>query len=148
MLSDEVALLASPGWYHKRLIEDANALHRANFVGSYDLSDFLELADWALAYAAEALLARIRYGSGDLMHMLITPIRCKGIALSFQERGHYQVIRGDVRVAAEVSADLGRNANVASVWSGLPLEPSPLPPLLDATLAGMTPSGFVLSGIE
>lgn len=31
---------------------------------------------------------------------------------------------------------------------GMPLDPDPLPPLLDATLAGMAVTGFVLSGIE
>lgn len=82
------------------------------------------------------------------MYMLITPMRYKGIALSSEERRRYQAIRGDVRVGAESNAELGRSANVASVWSGLPLESSPLPPLLDATLAGMAPNGFVLRGIE
>lgn len=82
------------------------------------------------------------------MHMLITPMRSKGIAFSPEERRRYRAIRGDVRVNAESNTELGRSANVASVWSGLPLESPPLPPLLDATLAGMASNGFVLSGIE
>lgn len=82
------------------------------------------------------------------MHMLITPMRHKGIPLSPIERRSYKAIRGDVRVASEASTELGRSANVATVNSGWPLEPSPLPQLLDATLSGMVPNGFVLSGIE
>lgn len=46
------------------------------------------------------------------------------------------------------SAELGRSANMARVEVGMPLDPDPLPPLLDATLAGMAVTGFVLSGIE
>lgn len=82
------------------------------------------------------------------MHMLITPMRCKGVALTAQERRRYSAIRGDVRVSAETCSELGRSANVARVWAGMPLEPERLPHLLDATLAGMAPTGFVLSGIE
>ncbi|WP_454238126.1 hypothetical protein [Pseudomonas sp. AP3_22 TE3818] len=48
----------------------------------------------------------------------------------------------------ENSAELGRSANAARVQVGMPKEPDPLPPLLDATLAGMAVTGFVLSGIE
>lgn len=82
------------------------------------------------------------------MHLLITPMRCKGMALTADERRRYSAIRGDVRVSAEVSSELGRSSNVARIWAGWPLEPEPLPQLLDVTLAGMAPTGFVLSGIE
>lgn len=82
------------------------------------------------------------------MHMLVTPMRCKGVALDPQERRRYPAISGDVLVVAEANSELGRSSNVARVNKGLPLEPDPLPRLLDATLAGMAPSGFVLSGIE
>lgn len=82
------------------------------------------------------------------MHMLITPMRCKGVALTPQERRLYPAIRGDVLVNAQVSEYLGRSSNIARVSKGMPLEPDPLPLLLDATLAGMAPNGFVLSGIE
>ena len=51
-------------------------------------------------------------------------------------------------VASQVDSELGRSTNVARVEVGLPLEPEPLPRLLDATLAGMANTGFVLSGIE
>ena len=44
--------------------------------------------------------------------------------------------------------ELGRAANVARVEMGMPLDPYPLPPLLDATLEGMAVTGFVMSGIE
>ncbi|WP_233100268.1 hypothetical protein [Pseudomonas cremoris] len=82
------------------------------------------------------------------MHMLVTPMRCKGVALDPQERKRYPAIRGDVLVAPATSTELGRSSNVARVSKGMPLEPDPLPRLLDAALSGMAPTGFVLSGIE
>lgn len=57
-------------------------------------------------------------------------------------------IKGNVMVNSSVCQELGRAANVARVLVGMPLDPDPLPPLLDATLAGMAVTGFVLSGIE
>ncbi|WP_455927062.1 hypothetical protein [Pseudomonas capeferrum] len=82
------------------------------------------------------------------MRMLITPMRSRGIALTPQERRRYVAIRGDVRVVSEVREELGRSSNVAKVIGGMPLEVDPLPQLLDATLSGMAPTGFVLNGIE
>ncbi len=82
------------------------------------------------------------------MHMLVTPMRRQGIALTPQERRRYQAIRGNVMVNSENSSELGRSANVARVDVGMPNDPDPLPRLLDATLAGMAHTGFVLSGIE
>lgn len=82
------------------------------------------------------------------MHMLVTPMRRHGIALTPQERRRYPPIRGNVMVNAENRHDLGRSANVARVDVGMPNDPDPLPLLLDATLAGMAVTGFVLSGIE
>lgn len=49
---------------------------------------------------------------------------------------------------SENSVELGRAANVARLMVGMPLDPDPLLKLLDATLAGMAVTGFVLSGIE
>ncbi|MBN3864668.1 hypothetical protein HCU66_20765 [Pseudomonas frederiksbergensis] len=82
------------------------------------------------------------------MHMLVTPMRRKGIALTPKERQRYPAIRGNVMVSSQNSSELGRSVNVASVSVGLPNDPDPLPWLLDATLAGMAVTGFVLSGIE
>ncbi|WP_252191736.1 hypothetical protein [Pseudomonas sp. MG-9] len=82
------------------------------------------------------------------MHMLVTPMRCNGAALTPHERRRYIAIKGDVRVSTELSDELGRSSNVARLIKGMPLEPDPLPRLLDATLAGMAPTGFVLSRIE
>ena len=56
MLRDETALLARPGAHHKALLDQANALHQAQTINSDDLSDLLELADGALAYAVETML--------------------------------------------------------------------------------------------
>lgn len=56
MLHDTVALLAMPGAHHKALLRQAHALHKGEVIDADDLSDLLELADAALAYAIEALL--------------------------------------------------------------------------------------------
>jgi hypothetical protein len=55
MLRDEVALLAMPGAHHKALLSHAHALHLADVIDADELSDRLELADAALAYAIESL---------------------------------------------------------------------------------------------
>lgn len=82
------------------------------------------------------------------MRLLVTPMRLRGVALNPKERRRYPAIRGNVMVNSAVCHELGRAANVARVKVRMPLDPDPLPPLLDATLAGMAPTGFVLSGIE
>jgi len=82
------------------------------------------------------------------MHVLVTPMRLRGVALEAKERRRYPAVRGNVMVNSTVSHELGRAATVARVEVGMPLDPDPLPPLLDATLAGMAVTGFVLSGIE
>ena len=51
-------------------------------------------------------------------------------------------------VNSAVSRELGRATNIAHVEVDVPLDPDPLLPLLDATLAGMAETGFVLSRIE
>lgn len=82
------------------------------------------------------------------MHVLVTPTRLRGVALDPRQRRHYPAIRGNVMVNSTQCAELGRAANVARVDVGMPRDPDPLPPLLDATLAGMSVTGFVLRGIE
>ncbi|MGN8124565.1 hypothetical protein ACTJK9_22665 [Pseudomonas sp. 22082] len=82
------------------------------------------------------------------MHLLVTPMRSRGIALDANARRQYPAIRGNVMVNSSVCQELGRASNVARLVVGMPLDPDPLPPLLDATLAGMAVTGFVLSGIE
>ena len=82
------------------------------------------------------------------MHLLVTPMRHKGVALDTKERRLRPPIKGDVRVKCQVNTELGRSSNVARIVMGMPLDPELLPKLLDATLAGMAPLGFVLSGIE
>ena len=58
LLQDDVALLATPGAHHKALLRQAHALHEERVIDRDDLSDLLEQADGALAYAVEALLDR------------------------------------------------------------------------------------------
>lgn len=82
------------------------------------------------------------------MFVLVTPMRVKGVALDPNERKRYPAIKGDVQVHARVEAQLGRSSNVARVLGTMPRDPEPLPRLLDATLSGMAPTGFVLTGIE
>jgi len=82
------------------------------------------------------------------MHVLVTPMRLRGVALDPKERRRYPAIRGNVMVNSTECQELGRAANVARVLVGMPLDPDPLPPLMDATLSGMAVTRFVLSGIE
>lgn len=56
LLRDDAALLAMPGAHHKALLTQAHALYRGHLINADDLSDLLEMADAALAYAVEALL--------------------------------------------------------------------------------------------
>ncbi|MGG7555019.1 hypothetical protein [Pseudomonas sp. ES3] len=58
ILRDETALLKHPGAHHKVLLVQAHALHRDHVIDRDDLSDLLEQADGALAYAVEALFDR------------------------------------------------------------------------------------------
>jgi len=58
LLRDEAALLENPGSHHKALLTQAYALHRNQMIDRDDLSDLLEQADGALAYAVEALFDR------------------------------------------------------------------------------------------
>ena len=56
MLRDDMALLAKPGAHHKALLKQAHALHQNRVIDNNDLSDLLELANGALAFAVESLL--------------------------------------------------------------------------------------------
>lgn len=79
---------------------------------------------------------------------MVTPTRLRGVALDPKERRRYPAIRGNAMVNSTDRHELGRAANIARVEVGMPLDLDRLPPLLDATLAGMAVTGFVLSGIE
>lgn len=82
------------------------------------------------------------------MHMLITPMRQRGIDLTPQERRKAKAVRGDVRVACVQDERMGRATNLAEVLAGPGMQDRPLPPLHDARLSGMASLGFVLSGFE
>ncbi|MCK9798917.1 hypothetical protein M1B34_14635 [Pseudomonas sp. MAFF 302030] len=56
LLQDQEALLRNPGAHHKALLTTANELHRAQVIDRDGLSDLLEQADGALAFAVEELL--------------------------------------------------------------------------------------------
>lgn len=49
------------------------------------------------------------------MHVLVTPMRIRGVALHPTERRRYPAIRGNVMVNSTVCHELGRAANVARV---------------------------------
>lgn len=53
LLNDSVTLLETPGLHHKLLLQEANTLYEGQLIDRDDLSDMLELADGALAYAIE-----------------------------------------------------------------------------------------------
>lgn len=55
LLQDEITLLSAPGAFHKVLLQQAYALHQNGVIDRDELSDLLEHADGALAYAVEAL---------------------------------------------------------------------------------------------
>ena len=65
LLRDEAALLKCPGAHHKTLLLKAHALHRDQVISRDDLSDLLEQADGALAYAVEALIDCHTDGEGS-----------------------------------------------------------------------------------
>ncbi|WP_421523875.1 hypothetical protein [Pseudomonas yamanorum] len=48
---DEAFLLRDPSTRYKALVDEAHTLHRANLIDRDGLSDLLEQADGALAYA-------------------------------------------------------------------------------------------------
>ena len=56
LLRDETALLKCPGAHHKALLSAAHALNRDRWIDGDELSDLLEQADGALAYAVETLI--------------------------------------------------------------------------------------------
>lgn len=56
LLRDQEALLGQPGARYRLLVDEAHGLHRAGVIDRDHLSDLLEQADGALAYAVEALL--------------------------------------------------------------------------------------------
>lgn len=55
-LRDKAALLENPGRHYKALLIQAHTLHHDQVISRDDLSDLLEQADGALAYAVEALI--------------------------------------------------------------------------------------------
>lgn len=59
LLNDQVALLENPGAQHKTLLRTAHTLHRSHVIDGDALSDLLELAEGALAYAVEANLDQV-----------------------------------------------------------------------------------------
>nr|WP_256261517.1 hypothetical protein [Pseudomonas gingeri] len=82
------------------------------------------------------------------MHMLVTPMRHKAVALDLNARRRLPALKGDIRVRCEEDTRMGRSSNIARLLGSMPLDPELLPRLIDATLSGMATNGFVLSDIE
>ncbi|WP_449126120.1 hypothetical protein [Pseudomonas viridiflava] len=82
------------------------------------------------------------------MHVLVLPMRRRGVALEPKARDRQEAIKGNVIVRSAHCEHLGRYSNIAWLDAGMPKEGKRLPDLLDVTLATMAHNGFVLSGIE
>jgi hypothetical protein len=120
-------------------------LRQLRIIDRDGLSDLLEQADGALAYAVEALLGLRGWAA---CYLLVIPMRCRGVVLELKEWGKFRPFKGDVLVACKERPELRRNSKIADLRVGMPLDPSPLPRLLDAELVDMARRGFVLRGIE
>lgn len=83
----------------------------------------------------------------EIMHLLITPRRRLGVALTKQEISTAVPIRGDVHINEASNTPLGRSTIVASVFNTAP-GPNALPSLLDASVTNMATLGMNISGIE
>lgn len=59
LLQNTAALLESPIKHHRELLQRAYGMYTAQVIDEGELSDFLELADAAYAYAIESVLDRI-----------------------------------------------------------------------------------------
>ena len=81
------------------------------------------------------------------MHLLITPRRRFGVALSTKEVREFRPIKGDVQINEMDSTVLGRVTTEAFVMNTGP-GPDALPRLLDARVTGMGTLGLNISGIE
>ena len=82
------------------------------------------------------------------MLVLVMPMRFPEVTLDPKTQCGYPAIRGNVMVNSTICHELGRAANIARMEVGMPLDPDPLPLLLNAMLAGMAVTGFFLSAIE
>lgn len=80
------------------------------------------------------------------MRMTVTSMRHKGQAIDQKRIRDAPTVQGDVLIGQEQSPLLNRHAEVARVKGNGPLEPDPLPPLLDCRLSWMATGGFVLTG--
>lgn len=56
--------------------------------------------------------------------------------------------QGDLRIVESMCPALGRNSKTATVTGINSIGPGEIPPLHEAVLSWMAPSGFVLSGLE
>jgi hypothetical protein len=87
--------------------------------------------------------------SSEAMYFLITKMRERGVARSWPEIRRDAGIRADINICNEMCQLLNRDSEIARLRpQSMPLDPVPLPPLLDARLSGMATNAFTLSGLE
>ena len=83
------------------------------------------------------------------MYFLITHMREHGVARSWKDIQGGKPIRGDINIRNQMCQALNRSSDIAAIRpQGMPLDATPLPPLLDARLSGMATNAFTLSGLE
>lgn len=82
------------------------------------------------------------------MYFLITRMRERGVAIPWKKIHTTEPIRGDINVNNERCALMNRTSDIATVRPPMPLDPEPLPPLIDAFMSGMATNAFTLSGLE
>lgn len=87
--------------------------------------------------------------SSKQMYFLITCMRVQGVARPWKEIQGENAIRGDINIRNQMCKALNRASDVAEIRpQGMPLDATPLPPLLDARLSAMATNAFTLSGLE
>ena len=82
------------------------------------------------------------------MHLLITPRRSQGIALTVQPVKRTAAIRGDLTISTQICEQLNRYSHVARLKEIYGNRRLLLPELYDATVSAMATEGFTVSGIE
>ena len=82
------------------------------------------------------------------MHLLITPRRRLGVALSAKEVSKAHPVKADVHMREQNDERVGRTTMTAYLFSTSPRQPEILPRLIDASVTGLGTLGMNISGIE
>ncbi|PTQ71599.1 hypothetical protein C8K61_104151 [Pseudomonas sp. GV071] len=82
------------------------------------------------------------------MMFLVVARRNRGVTLNREGLNRMKPVRGGVLIDSGRVDSLARFSVVARIAPIEPLDPDPLPRLLDVTIQGMAQNDMVLSGIE